>query len=65
MTVKQTTTTAIVMVLDAMVDQEDIQHAQKVVDAFREDLRDLGEYNAYKLLIRRIVYQRKMARGAK
>lgn len=41
---------------------EDVSHAENVVKAFRQDVRDLGEYVAHKLLVRRIAIQRKMAR---
>ena len=51
-------------VTTAFEDAEDHQHAENVVDAFRKDLKDLGEYVAYELLIYRIAAQRKMARGA-
>jgi hypothetical protein len=42
---------------------EDVSHAENVVEAFRQDVKDLGEYNAHLLLVRRIAVQRKMARG--
>ena len=47
----------------AFEDVEDHQHAENV-DAFRKDLKDLGEYVAYELLVHRIAAQRMMARGA-
>ena len=50
-------------VTTAFEDAEDHQHAENVVDAFRKDLKDLGEYVAYELLVHRIAAQRKMARG--
>jgi hypothetical protein len=42
---------------------DDVSHAENVVEAFRQDVKDLGEYVAYDLLVRRIAAQRKMARG--
>jgi hypothetical protein len=42
---------------------DDVQHAKNVVEAFRQDVKDLGEYNAHLLLVRRIAVQRKIARG--
>jgi hypothetical protein len=45
-----------------MDEEEDVQHAENVVEAFRKDLKDLGEFVAYELLIKRIAFQRKSVR---
>ena len=46
----------------AFEDVEDVQHAENVVKAFRHDLKDFGDYVAYKLLVHRIAAQRRAVR---